>query len=285
MKALITKRSIIIASASLLIAIIALVSVNMFNTAGPVTGFANTVTRPVRTLASNVARTFGSIFAAIYRYEDLERRNEELSQIIARQEASFRDSLELEEEVQRLRRALGFRERRPDYTQEMATFISWNADNWSSSFIINRGYMNSDITRGMGVATEYGVLIGQVADVEATQSTIITVLDTTFSAAVFVGGDTEGTSDGIATAKGDFALMRSGLLTLNFIDDDMIVLTGSTVVTSGQGGFFPPGLTVGNVVDVNTHSSGIGRYATIRPMWNPDTLQTVFIILDFENPE
>jgi len=285
MKALLTKRSIIIASASVLIALIAMVSVIVFNTAGPVTGFANTVTRPVRELASTVARTFGSIFAAIYRYEELEKRNEELASIIAQQEANFRESLALADEVARLRLALEFRERRPDFTREMATFIDWNADNWSSSFTINRGYMNSDIAPGMGVATEYGVLIGQVSDVEATRSTVITVIDTTFSAAVFVGGDTEGTSDGTATAKGDFAQMRSGLLTLDFIDDDLIVLTGSTVVTSGAGGFFPPGLTVGDVVDVRPHPSGIGRYATIRPMWNPDTLQTVFIILDFENPE
>jgi len=167
----------------------------------------------------------------------------------------------------------------------MATITGWNSDNWSSSFTINRGYMNSDIAPGNGVATEYGVLIGQVVEVEATESTVITVLDTTFSAAVFVGGDTEGTSDGTATAKGDFTFMRSGLLILDFIDDDLIVLTGSTVVTSGHGAFFPPGLTVGDVVDVDTHSSGIGRYATIRPLWNRDTLQTVFVIYDFENPE
>ena len=57
MKALINKRTIIIASVSLLIALITLISVNVFSSAGPVTGFANTVTRPVRTLASSVART------------------------------------------------------------------------------------------------------------------------------------------------------------------------------------------------------------------------------------
>jgi len=285
MKALITKRSIVIASASLIIALIALVSVNVFNSAGPVTGVAHTVTRPVRALASSVARTFGTIFASIYRYEELERRNEELLRTIAEHQADARDAIELAAENDRLRDLLEFRRRHGGYAHEMATLVNWNSDNWSSSFIINRGYTNSDIARGMGVATEYGVLIGQVSDVGATQSTVITVLDTTFSAAVFVGGDSSDSSDGTATVKGDFAQMRSGLLILDHIDDDLIVLTGSSVVTSGLGGVFPPGLTVGEVVDVYHHSSLIGRYATVMPMRDIDTIQNVFVIIDFENPE
>jgi len=285
MKALITKRSIIIASASLLIALITIISVNVFNSTGPITGFANTVTRPVRALATTVARTFGNIFASIYRYEELEKRHDELLQRLARYEANLRDSITLAEENDRLRRALDFRLRRPDFDREMVTITGWNADNWSHSFTINRGYSNSRITVGMGVATEYGVLVGQVSEVSALQSTVRTVIDTTFSAAVFVGGESESTSDGTATARGDFTQMRNGLLLLDYIDDDVIVLTESTVVTSGRGGIFPPGLTIGEVIDVFNHSSGIGRYATIRPLRDIDTLQTVFVILEFENPE
>jgi len=285
MKALITKRSIIIASAALLIALITVVSVNVFNSTGPITGFANTVTRPVRALATTVARTFGNIFASIYRYDELEKRHEELLQRLARYEANLRDSIALAEENDRLRRALDFRERRPDFDREMVTITGWTADNWSHSFTINRGYSNSSITVGMGVATEYGVLIGQVSEVSALQSTVRTVIDTTFSAAVFVGGESESTSDGTATARGDFTQMRNGLLLLDYIDDDVIVLTESTVVTSGRGGIFPPGLTIGEVINVYDHSSGIGRYATIRPLRDIDTLQTVFVILEFENPE
>ena len=286
MKALITRRSIIIASAALLIAIISIISINVFNSAGPVTGVANTITRPVRALASEVARAFGNIYAAMYRYTELERRNEELLRTIARHEADARDTVALVEENDQLRAMLDFRERHAGYDQEMATIIDWTSDNWSHTFIINRGSTNSDITRGMPVATEYGVLIGQVSSVGATQSTVITVLDTTFSAAIFVGGVDEDDSDGTATARGDFTQMRNGLLTLDFIDDDIVVNPGSTVVTSGHGAVFPPGLTIGEVVAVYTHASGIGRYVTVRPMRdNMETIQTVFVIMDFENPE
>jgi len=286
MKALITRRSIIIASAALLIAIISIISINVFSSAGPVTGVANTITRPVRALTSEVARAFGNIYAAIYRYEELERRNEELLRTIARHERDARDTVALVEENDQLRALLDFRDRHAGYDQEMATIIDWTSDNWSHTFIINRGYTNSNITRGMPVATEYGVLIGQVSSVGAINSTVITILDTTFSAAIFVGGDGVDDSDGTATARGDFTQMRNGLLTLDHIDDDIVVNPGSTVVTSGFGGVFPPGLTVGEVVSVQPHASGIGRFATVRPMRdNMETIQTVFVIMDFENPE
>jgi len=286
MKALITRRSVIIVSTALLLAIISIISVNVFSSAGPATGFANTVTRPVRALASSVAQVFENIFSAIYRYEELERRNEELQRIVVRYEQDFRDATALAEENERLRDLLDFRERHGDYNHEMATLESWGSDNWSSSFIINRGYANSNIERGMGVATEYGALIGQVFEVGATSSIVITILDTKFSAAAFVGrreGDDEG--DGSVTVKGDFTYMRSGLLIIDNIDDDLIVRPGDVVSTSGLGAVFPTGLVVGNVEDVFRHASGIGRFATVRPMRDINTVSNVFVIIEFENPD
>ena len=246
MKALLTRRSIIIASAALLLAIISIISVNVFNSSGPVTGFANTVTRPVRALASNVARAFGDIFSAMYRYQELERRNDELARLLIQYETDLRDSATLAAENAALRDLLAFRERHGGYEHEMATLESWGSDNWSSSFIINKGYTNSSIRSGMGVATEYGALIGQVFEVRATDSTVITVLDTRFSAAAFVGRtDGGGEAESSVTAKGNFNYMRGGLLTLDNIDDDLIVRPGDMVSTSGIGAVFPKVLLSG----------------------------------------
>jgi len=79
--------------------------------------------------------------------------------------------------------------------------------------------------------------------------------------------------------------MRSGLLTLDNINEDLIVRRGDLVITSGQGGVFPPGLIVGEIDDIFRHTSGIGRFATVKPTYDISTVSTVFIILDFENPE
>jgi len=283
MKALITRRSIIIASTALLLALFTIVSVNVFNSAGPVTGVANTITRPIRALAAEVAQVFETIFSAIYRYEELERRNEELLRRIAQYETDFREATLLAEENETFRLLLEFRLRHGARIEhEMASLESWGSDNWSSSFIINRGYMNSDVRRGMGVATEEGVLLGQVFEVRATQSTVITILDTTFSAGGFVGRGDGGGDDGSVTIRGNFNYMRNRLLTIDHIDDDVVVLHGALVTTSGIGGLLPAGLIVGEVVDVFTHPNGIGRYATVRPMRDIDTISEVFIITAFD---
>ncbi|MCL2080014.1 MAG: rod shape-determining protein MreC [Oscillospiraceae bacterium] len=285
MKAIFTRRTIIIFSTALLLAIISIVSINVMSSSGPVTGFANVVTRPVRELASTVARAFGSIFSAIYDYEAQVARNDELQRRVAELEANYREAHDLAEENAMLRALHDFRERYSGYESEMASLSSWNSDNWSSTFVINKGSSNSNIRRGMGVATEYGALIGQVFEVGATESTVITVLDTKFSAASFVGRrDSGGEEDSYVTVKGDYTYLRTGLLILDTINEDLIVRSGDSVVTSGYGGVFPPGLTVGTVEEVFRHAGGIGRFATVRPNLEFERLTTVFVITEFENP-
>jgi len=202
---------------------------------------------------------------------------EELARTLARYDREYREAAEIAAENERLRAALGFRELHAGYVDEMATLVNWSSSNWSSSFTINKGYANSNIARGNGVATEYGVLIGQVTEVSATTSIVVTILDTTFAAAAFVGD-----SDGTATVKGDFSFMHNGLLILDHIDDDLIVLPGDLVVTSGHGGMFPTGLVIGRVEEVFRHNTGIGRFATVKPMREIATLLDVHVITDFE---
>ena len=279
MKSILNKRTIVIAGVAFIIALTAIISVNVFNTPGPVTGAANVVTRPVRELVSRIARTFGDIFSAINDYNELSLRHEELLARVAQLEGTYRDALYLQEENAMLRRQLGFRERYAAFQSDMATLDSWGSDNWSHSFAINRGYANSDIRRGMGVTTDHGLLIGQVFEVGSTQSTVITIVDTKFSAAALVGrGD-----DTQVTARGDFMYMRSGLLMLDNIDDELTLLPGDSVVTSGHGGVFPAGLVIGEVYEVFPHASGIGRFATVRPLLDLDSVSSVFVIIDFED--
>lgn len=286
MKALLNRRTIIILSAAVLLAVISIVSVNVFSSSGPVTGVANVITTPVRALVTTVARTFNSIFSAIYEYDELVARNDELNRRIAEMAIDYRESARLAEENAALRQMLDFRDRHGDYEYEMATVDGWSSDNWSSTFRIRIGSANSNIAPGMGVTTEFGVLIGQVYDVGPTQSTVISVLDTRFSAAAYVGrrdtGDVPNTS---SVARGDLTQMGYGRLMLDTIDDDIIISIGDMVVTSDIGGVFPSGLILGEIYEIRRHPSNIGRYAYIVPNVNFDTLTNVFVITGFEETE
>ena len=281
MKAFFTRKTMVIAAIAVLIAIISIVSVNVFNSPGPVTGLANVISMPFRSLATSVARTFESIYSSIYRYDDLQDRyNQALSDLAVLQRAN-RESDDLLRQNNELRELLGFRQRHADHVYEEAMVVDWSGNNFTSSFTISKGYANSDtpIARGNSVITHSGVLIGQITDVGATTSTAVSVIDTTFSAGAYVGdsGDTS------VTVKGDFSLMSSGLLMLDHFSEDLVLLPGDSVVTSGSSNIFPVGLVVGEVEEVLRHSTGVGSYATVRPMRAIDiTITDVYVITSFD---
>ena len=280
LKDLISKKTIIIAAIAVLIVIITIVSVNVFDSGGPVTGLANTLVRPVKKLATDVVRSFESIYNAIYKYEVLKEQYDEAVSRLVFVQQNFRESEVLMKENDDLREALDFKKRHTSYVLEEAAVRSWSGNNWVSSFTISKGYLNADkeLARGNCVITANGVLIGLISDVGPDTSTVVTVLDTTFAAAAFVGD-----SGDQATIKGDFALMRSGLLKLDHINENTIVLPGDSIVTSGGGGVLPVGLVIGEVIEVNRYETGIGRYATVVPTRKIDsTITAVYIITSFE---
>ena len=277
MKTLLTRKTIIIASIAVLIVVSTIISVNVFSNFGPVTGLANVVSRPLRSLASMVTRTFESIYASIYRYDDLMADYEKALIKLTDLEAEKREREDIAAENDRLRALLGFRQRNTEYESVDALVVSRSGSNWSSTFTINKGSVNSEIERGDAVVTEYGMLIGKISEVGATTSIVATVLDTTFSAGAFIGD-----TDMKATVKGDFTLMRSGLLMLDYIDENLTVLPGASIVTSGDAGVLPVGLVVGEVDEVLRHSTGVGWYATVKPMRDISTISQVFIITGFE---
>jgi len=277
MKALFNRQSITVAAVAVGFAIIAFLSVTFFESTGPVTNVGNAVTRPIRTAASNVTGVFERIYASVNRYDELRAENERLLADNTRLRNEVREQGDLMEENAQLRLQLGFRDRNPEFDTELARFQSWTGSNWTSAFIINRGYGNSIIEPGNVVITEDGILIGKISNVGATTSTVVTIFDTTFSAGAFIDE-----SDGVATIRGDFNLMSSGLMILDHIDDDQIVRVGDSISTSGGVGVFPRGLIVGEVIEINMHPTGIGRYAVVRPARTFEGLTDVFVITWFE---
>ena len=276
MKKLITRKTVIIAAIAVIIALVTLISVNVFNTGGPVTGIANAVSRPLKSWASAIARTFESIYGSIYKYDDIVVKYELTLKELAQLRETAREASELEDEVVRLRRLLGFSERNAGQIYESAQIISPSASNWSSSYSINIGSANSAVSPGDCVITEYGVLIGKITDVGAITSTFISVLDTTFAAGVIIGEN-----GGFATARGDFDLMNQGLLKLDHISGEQPVLPGDSIVTSGSSGVFPAGLVVGEIVEVFNHSTGVGQYATVAPTVPLEMILHVYVITEF----
>ena len=99
--------------------------------------------------------------------------------------------------------------------------------------------------------------------------------DTSLGAQVFRTGD-------LGVAQGDFSLMGENRLRLDYLPADCDLLGGDLVVTSGLGGFFPAGLVIGSVEELQMDDSGASSYAILAPAVDFSSLQQVVVIRSFD---
>lgn len=269
------------AIAAVLIAAITIISINSAGNSGFFTNTLTALSKPLKSMAASVARTFESIYGWMYEYEKVTEENENLKEQLADLKEDYREYTEISEENDRLRELLNLSQRHEDIQLDTASIISWDSSNWSSNFTISKGSSNSEVAVGDCVITETGVLIGLIIDVGTTSSNVVTVLDTTFSAGALIkrNGDT-------ATAMGDFELMQQGLMKIDYMTEGSEILAGDTIVTSGKGSkLLPADLVIGDVVDVLTYETGLSKYATVRPAADLENVIYVYVIISFEITE
>lgn len=237
---------------------------------------AGTVKTPVQRMVSSVAEWLEGVYGYLYEYDALVAENERLRSELTEAQEEARNGYEAREENERLRELLGFKEKHSDFVLESAKVVSWTTSNWSRAFTISKG-SSADIAVGDAVITEYGVLVGQVAEVGANWAVIKTVidLDTNIGALVAESG-----SSGLLV--GDFALMQDGYAKLSYLTDGAQVFTGDEILTSGSGGAFPQGLVIGTVATVQAEAGGQIEYGLVKPNCDIDSLVQVFVVKDFE---
>jgi rod shape-determining protein MreC len=77
---------------------------------------------------------------------------------------------------------------------------------------------------------------------------------------------------------------KRDLLEMKYIPGNVDVQVGQSVFTTGQDGIFPPGLKVGEIVNVVTGSATTPHQIQIRPAARLNSMQEVGILL-YEPPE
>ena len=107
--------------------------------------------------------------------------------------------------------------------------------------------------------------------------TATTILDTTSSI-----GATVFRTEQVAVAQGQLGLMSQGCLSLTYLENAEDLIAGDLVVTSGLGGYYPAGLSIGTVTELRTDTGGLTQYAVIEPKAAIGALTQVFLITEFD---
>ena len=258
---------------------VALALMSVFsNTSSPLVNLANTIASPFRSAYTAVAEWFNDKQKYYQDYTALEEENAELKRQIAQMEADIRQAQLYSAENARLESLLGLQEERPDLTEDivLATITEHAVTNWSATLTVSRG-TNDGLEVGDCVMDEQGNLVGTVSDVVTNWATILTLVDTETSigAQVFRTGD-------LGVAQGNFSLMGENRLRLDYLPAECDLLSGDLVVTSGLGGYYPAGLVIGSVEEVQLDDSGASSYAVLIPTVEFSELQQVVVIRSYD---
>ena len=225
--------------------------------------FSNT-SSPLSNLAGIIASPFRSAYTAVTGW-------------ITDKQNYYQDVTALEEENAALRRENAIlKAQNYDLELETASVTERTVTNWTSSLTLNIG-TDHGVEVNDCVIDETYALVGVVSEVGLNWCTVLTIVDTDTS----LGAQVFRTKD-LGLAVGDFSLMRENRLRLDYLPADCQLLGGDLVVTSGLGGYYPSGLSVGTVEEVQLSDSGAASYAVLEPAADFDSLVEVFVIKSFD---
>lgn len=215
---------------------------------------------------------FSDLFGYFYRYDALERENEELKQKLQEYEKLEIEYYAAVNQNAALREAAGIKAKRAEFELELCSVVSVTGNGFQSSLTLSRGSV-SGIEAGDCVITGDG-MVGYVDQVGLNHCVVKTVIHVDFNASAAVSRTRE-----VVVAGGDFELAADGMLKVPYLENDANIRVGDVILTNG--GSYPPDLILGRVAEVRQESHGISSYAAVAPAVDLDGLSTVFVVKNF----
>ena len=212
--------------------------------------------------------------------EELLKAGQQVAGLIAEYEIVNQTNAHLEAEVLRLENLLNIPSL-PDFRFEPARVARRDFSGWWSRMTIRKG-SNYGIPVGAPVVFAGGV-VGRVVEVHRYTAVVDLLTSQTFRLAATVTGDTRPISyqGGL---NNSFSAPRG---TVDFVPLD-VYATASTLkhlVTSGLGGIFPPGLTIGDITSLEPSADGLFKSGEVQLDPRLGTLTEVTVLVPLSQEE
>ena len=233
---------------------------------------ADFVQSPVTTISSSIS----GYFYSIANLRSAQSENDALKERIQKLEVELKGKEDLASENDRLSKLLKLKEE-SKFEVLTARIIGRDPSIWFDSSIINRGSLDG-VKLNMPVVTDGG-LVGRVTAVSplTAQVDLITRDKSGLGAVVGEIGSSNVLGVVVGSSKQDVVEMR-------YVSGSVEVQPGQVVYTTGQDGIYPPGLKVGEIVQVNSGSATTPHQIFIRPSAGINSMQEVAVLL-YEPPE
>lgn len=174
-------------------------------------------------------------------------------------------------ELERLRELYELDQRYADYPKTGARVIGKDPGNWYSVFTIDKG-SDDGIAPDMVVMAEAG-LVGRVIEVGPGYAKVRSIIDDTSS----VSGIVNRTRD-LCSVRGDLTLFNDGVISVEYIPDEVNLIVGDQISTSHLGEIYPPGILIGEIVSIDEAVKKLSQKAYLRPVVDFKHLEDVLVI-------
>lgn len=201
--------------------------------------------------------------------ETLRKENKELKERNGKLEEQLRELEIIKAQNASLQEYAVLKEKYSAYQSIPAEIIDRDVSNYSSQLVLNIG-KKQGVDVGMTVIAEEG-LVGHVVSATNSSSTVQVIIDASSSVSAMIT-----TSSESIICKG--SIENKSKLRATYIDTSSEVLVGDTVVTSGIGGIYPKGITIGTISSVVNTNNLTDRYAVIDTAVDFSKLYTVLVI-------
>lgn len=233
--------------------------------------WAQAIFSPVQSVSSKAGGAGSGFIQRIINFNSTANENERLQQRLEVVELELKQAREAAAENDRLKGLLGIKEQ-TGHDAVPARVIARDSSVWFNTVTINRG-SSSGINLNMPVVTGGGI-VGRVVAVSPWTAQVMLVTDEKAAAGAVVGQLGESGALGSVRGRGE-----TGLVEMNYVSGLQKVEVGDYVLTTGQDGIYPPGLNVGEVVQVKHGTATQPHEILIRPSAKLDQIEEVAVLL------
>jgi len=237
--------------------------------------WTQTVADFVQSPVTNVTAGLSNYFGSIANLRSAQDENTALKQRVQELELDLKGKEELTAQNERLKGLLDLKEQ-SKYKVLTARIIGRDPSIWFDSSIINRGSLDG-VKLNMPVVTDGG-LVGRVTAVSPLTAQVDMITKDRSGLGAVVGEVGTSTALGVVSGTG-----KDELLEMRYVPGSVDVQIGQPVFTTGQDGIYPPGLKVGEIVDIKSGSATTPHQIFLRPSATLSSMQEVGVLL-YEAP-
>jgi rod shape-determining protein MreC len=228
------------------------------------------VASPFERATSSAGGASTGLIRKILNFRTAAAENDQLKERVSTLELELSKAREAANEKERLEGLLNLKEK-SGYDAVVTRVIARDPSVWFNTITIGAG-SSSGIELNMPVVTGGGI-VGRIVATSPWTSQVMLITDEQAAAGAVVGQ--LGESNALGPVRG---LGHAGLVEMRFVSGLEKVEVGDHVLTTGQDGIYPAGLSVGEVIEVRHGTATQPHVIYVRPSARLDQLEHVAVL-------